>query len=205
MRRWAIEVVETALQRETCDFVQDVAYLLPMHMTADIVGIPFEDRKWLFDLTKDFLAVGNPDSPISPEQGLAIRVRMFQYAQDLGRRKRECPEDDIWTILTNVEIESDDGVRSSLSQTELDFFFLLLAIAGSETTRNAIALGLVALLDHPEQLEALREDPGAMRPAIEEILARTREIELLYPPVFSPLSIWNPVMVAPREIPVRLA
>jgi cytochrome P450 len=293
MRRWAISIVENALDRGTCDFVQDVAYLLPMHMIADIVGIPVEDRHWLFDLTQDFLGVGNPDSPITPEQGLEIRVRMFQYAQELGRRKRESPGDDIWTILTNLEIECDDGERSKLSQTELDFFFLLLTIAGSETTRNAIALGLLALLDLPEQLDTLRSDPSAMRPAVEEILrwsspvacfarratrdteirgvpitkgqrvtfwypsanrdeevfeqpfrfdiarernphvafggggahhclganlarreitilfeellARTREIGLLRPPTFSPLSIWNPVMVAPREIPVRLA
>jgi cytochrome P450 len=292
MRRWSTSIVENALERGTCDFVQDVAYPLPMHMIADIVGIPVEDRHWLFDLTTDFLAVGNPDSPITPEQGLEIRVRMFQYAQELGRRKRESPGDDIWTILTNLEIEGEDGGRSSLSQTELDFFFLLLTIAGSETTRNAIALGLVALLDHPEQLETLRNDPSAMRPAVEEILrwsspvacfarratrdteirgvpitkgqrvtfwypsanrdeeifdqpfrfdiarapnphvafggggahhclganlarreiailfeellARTRQIELLRPPTYGPLSIWNPVLVAPREIPVRL-
>ena len=291
--RWAVSIVEDALERGTCDFVRDVAYLLPMHMIADIVGIPVEDRKWLFDLTTEFLAVGDPDSPITPEQGLAVRVRMFQYAQELGQRKREHPGDDVWTILSTIEIESEDGERSKLSQTELDFFFLLLTIAGSETTRNAIALGLVALLDHPEQLDRLRREPTAMPAAVEEILrwtspvacfarratrdtqvrgvpiaegervtfwypsanrdeevfdqpfrfdiarepnphvafggggahfclganlarreiailfqvllARTREIELLKPPTFTPLSIWNPVMVAPREIPVRLA
>ncbi len=292
-RRWAISIVESALERGTCDFVRDVAYLLPMHMIADIVGIPVEDRKWLFDLTSDFLGAGDPDNPVTPEQGLEIRVRMFQYAQELGRCKRESPGDDVWTILSNVEIEGEGGERATLSQTELDFFFLLLTIAGSETTRNAIALGLVALLDHPEQLHTLRREPAALGSAVEEILrwtspvscfarratrdtrirgipiargqrvtlwypsanrdeevfdqpfrfdiarqpnphvafggggphyclganlarreiailfetllARTREIELLRPPTYSPLSIWNPVMVAPREIPVRLA
>ena len=142
-RRWAISIVESALERGACDFVRDVAYLLPMHMIADIVGIPVEDRKWLFDLTTDFLGAGDPDSSVTPQEGMAIRVRMFQYAQELGRRKRESPGDDVWTILSHVEIEGEDGERSQLSQTELDFFFLLLTIAGSETTRNAIALGLV--------------------------------------------------------------
>jgi cytochrome P450 len=95
---------------------------------------------------------------------------MFEYAQELGRRKRAQPEDDVWTILSTVEIETEDGGVTKLGEIELDMFFFLLTIAGSETTRNAIAGGLVALLDHPGQLSLLRREPGAMKPAVEEIL-----------------------------------
>ena len=80
------------------------------------------------------------------------------------------PEDDVWTILSTVEIETDEGEHTSLAEIELDMFFFLLTVAGSETTRNAIAGGLIAVLDHPDQLSVLRREPDAMKPAVEEIL-----------------------------------
>ena len=292
-RGWAVSILDAALERGRCDFVQDVAYQLPMHMIADIMGIPVEDRARVFDLTLEFLQAGNPDAPASREAQLATQVQMFQYAQELGRKKRDQPEDDVWTILSTVEVEGADGKRTALSEVELDFFFLVLTIAGSETTRNAISAGLVALLESPEQLEALRREPAALPVAVEEILrwtspvsyfcrratrdtevrgvpiakgdrvtlwypsanrdeevfdesfrfdvarspnphvafggggphfclganlarfeirvlfeellARTREIELLAPPTYGPLGISNPVLLALKELPVRLA
>ena len=95
---------------------------------------------------------------------------MFEYAQKLGQEKRANPQDDVWTILSTVEVETDDGERTALSQIELDMFFILLIVAGSETTRNAVSQGLLALLDHPDQLERLRREPGAIPLAVEEIL-----------------------------------
>ena len=170
MRRWTASILDEALARGTCDFVQEVAYRLPMHMIADIVGIPVEDRQWLFTLTNDFLAAGDPEAGLSREQQLAIQAEMFDYARRLGAEKRAHPADDVWTILSTVEIETDDGGRTGLGELELDLFFLLLAVAGSETTRNAITLGLLALVDHTEQMDALRRDLGRLPAAVEEIL-----------------------------------
>ena len=101
---------------------------------------------------------------------MAIQTEMFQYARTLGQEKRTRPQDDVWTILSTVEIDADDGGRTRLGEMELDLFFLVLTVAGSETTRNAIALGLVALLEHPDQLDTLRRDPAVMPSAVEEIL-----------------------------------
>lgn len=292
-RRWAVTIVANARERGTCNFVQDVAYQLPMHMIADIVGIPVEDRQWLFQLTNEFLQAGDPAAGMTREQQMTKQLEMFGYARMLGERKRARPEDDVWTILSTVEVQTDAGERATLSENELDLFFLLLTVAGSETTRNAIALGLLALVEHPDQLEILRTDPTAMAPAVEEIirwaspvsyfarratrdteirgvriaagervtlwypsgnrdedafeqpfrfdirrapndhvafggggphfclganlarreiaivfeelLKRTREIEVLGPPVFSALGIYNPILVAPKELRVRLA
>ena len=95
---------------------------------------------------------------------------MFEYAQQLGQEKRSNPKDDVWTILSTIEVEDDDGKPTALNQIELDLFFLLLVVAGSETTRNAISLGLLTLLDHPDQLEALRREPEGIPVAVEEIL-----------------------------------
>jgi cytochrome P450 len=145
-------------------------------MIADIVGIPVADREWLFGLTKELLHGVGADGVASPEEFLTIQVQMFEYAQELGRRKRSEPQDDVWTILSTVEVETDDGERTALGVNELDMFFFLLTIAGSETTRNAISGGLIALVEHPDQLAALRREPDAMRPAAEEILRWTSPV-----------------------------
>jgi cytochrome P450 len=170
IRQWAESIVDNALEQGECDFVAEIAYKLPMHVIADIVGIPLEDRDWLFRLTNEALLGGFTESQPSLEQRLHGQIEVFEYAQRLGRDKREHPQDDVWTILSTVEIETADGGRTALSQIELDLFFILLTIAGSETTRNAVSQGLVALLDHPEQLERLRRDGGAMALAVEEVL-----------------------------------
>jgi cytochrome P450 len=174
-RQWAVSIVENALERGTCDFVQEVAYQLPMHMIADIVGIPVADREWLFGLTKELLA-GATDNVAPQEDFLGIQVQMFEYAQELGRAKRSDPQDDVWTLLSTAEVETDDGERTGLSETELDMFFFVLTLAGSETTRNAITGGLMALVNHPDQLATLRRAPEGMRPAAEEILRWTSPV-----------------------------
>ncbi len=170
IRHWAESIVDRALLHGECDFVSEIAYKLPMNMIADIVGIPVEDREWLFSLTNDFLQADSPGRLMSAEEQLGLQVQLFEYAQKLGHEKRANPQDDVWTILSTVEVETDDGERSALSQIELDMFFLLLIVAGSETTRNAVSQGLLALLDHPDQLEQLRREPAALAPAVEEIL-----------------------------------
>lgn len=169
-KAWAKSTIDEALQRGECDFVDDIAYRLPMHMIADIVGIPFEDRAWLFDRINEWLLCTDPEHPTPAAEQPLIQVEMLQYAQKLGARKRVDPEDDVWTLLSTIEVELEDGSRSGLGELELDLFFMLLVVAGSETTRNAISQGLLALLDHPDQLETLRDEPGAMTRAVDEIL-----------------------------------
>jgi cytochrome P450 len=170
IRQWAETIVDRAVQCGECDFVSEIAYKLPMNVIADIVGIPDEDREWLFSLTNDFLQSDAPGRRKSPEEQRGLQLQMFEYAQQLGQEKRANPQQDVWTILSTVEVETDDGERTALSQIELDLFFILLIVAGSETTRNAVSHGLLALLDHPDQLERLRQEPGAIPLAVEEIL-----------------------------------
>lgn len=170
IRGWAESIIDGALGRVECDLVADIAYKLPMHVIADIVGISMEDRDWLFRLTNDVLLVGFDEDQRAIDQRLEGQVEIFEFAHRLGQEKRDKPDNDIWTILSTVEIESPSGELTALNQTELDLFFMLLALAGSETTRNAVTQGLVALLNHPEQLERLRHDPAAIPLAVEEVL-----------------------------------
>lgn len=169
-RAWAKSIVDRALDRAECDFVADVAYQLPMHMIADIVGIPLEDRAWLFDRVNDWLQCTDPEYPVPAEQQMSIQLEMLGYGQRLAAAKRSQPADDVWTKLCTVEVETEDGGTTRLGEAELDLFFMLLVVAGSETTRNAISQGLLALLEHPDQLERLRTDPAAMPGAVDEIL-----------------------------------
>lgn len=173
-RSWAGRIIDNALQNAECNFVKDVAYQLPMHMIADILGIPESDRATLFAVVQQHTEAHNHSLQV-PEQELRARQaaslqQMFEYARDLADVKRRVPGDDVWTMLTTSEIEQDDGTRTQLDEFELDLFFMVLCIAGSETTRDAIAGGLVALLDHPDQMAMLRADPAAMRTAPDEIV-----------------------------------
>lgn len=169
-RKWAVAIVERALERGECNFVQEVAYQLPMHMIADIVGIPQSDRAWLFDRVNVLLQSTDPRSLLTDEERRAIQMEMFTYANELGAAKRRAPADDVWTTLTMAEIEQPDGTRSKLSELELDLFFIVLTVAGSETTRGAISSGLLALLEHPDQMERVRRDPSVIATAADEII-----------------------------------
>ena len=143
----------------TCDFVRDIAYQVPMHLIADIIGIPEDDRAWVFERTDHLLKSGNPYGEYSEDDRLGLQAEIFEYAQRITADKRANPADDVWTKLA----EQLDGF-------ELEMFFLILSVAGSETTRNALTMGLIALSDNPDQLDELRADPDLSSTAADEIL-----------------------------------
>ncbi|WP_425005558.1 cytochrome P450 [Mycolicibacterium sp. S3B2] len=143
----------------TCDFVRDIAYQVPMHLIADIIGIPEDDRSWVFERTDHLLKSGDPYGEYTEDDRLGLQTEVFEYAQRITADKRANPADDVWTKLA----EQLDGF-------ELEMFFLLLSIAGSETTRNALTMGLIALLDHPDQFAELRANPELSPSAADEIL-----------------------------------
>jgi cholest-4-en-3-one 26-monooxygenase len=101
-----------------------------------------------------------------PDEATTAVMELYMYAAGLGELRRAEPKDDVVTKLINAEINGD-----SLSQEEFELFILLLAVAGNETTRNATAQGMIALMQHPEELAKLRSDPGRyIDGAVEEIL-----------------------------------
>jgi cytochrome P450 len=168
--RRADQIVRAAIDKGDVEFVGEVAYQLPMHVIADIIGIPDEDRPWVFERTDTMLRALDPTSIVDPSERQRAERDLFGYAQQLGSAKRDRPADDIWTILTTAQIAHDDGAPTSLSELELDMFFIILTLAGSETTRNAISQGLMALVAHPDQMQALRDDPSLMATATDEMI-----------------------------------
>jgi len=166
----ATALLEAAAAQPTVEFVSAVAYRLPMHVIADILGIPEADREEVFRWTDVIMRYADPTQRLGIDDVRVAESSLFAYGARLGEEKRRRPTDDVWSILANAEIEGDDGHPTTLTASELDLFFLILTIAGSETTRNAISTGLIALHDHPEQRARLGADPTLGPTATEEIL-----------------------------------
>jgi cytochrome P450 len=156
VRRRTAQILDAVEAKGECEFVGDVAYALPMHIIADIVGIPDADRPWVFERTDVVMRANDPRSGLEVADLRAAEGDLFTYAERLGEEKRRQPADDVWSLLATVEVDDDDGGSTRLEGVELDMFFLILSLAGSETTRNAISHGLLTLLDHPDQLAVVR-------------------------------------------------
>jgi cytochrome P450 len=169
-------VLDAAAEAGTCNFVQDVAYQLPMHVIADILGIPEVDRPDVFTWTDTIMSAPDPEAGISSDDWFLAGAQLYEYARELGEDKRRRPTDDVWSILTAAEVEGEDGELWRLTASELDQFFLILTIAGSETTRSAISGALVAFRDRPDQWDLLRKDPSVLGTAVEEILRFTSPV-----------------------------
>jgi cholest-4-en-3-one 26-monooxygenase len=160
----AILIVDNIIERGQCDFVVDLASELPLQAIAEIMGVPQEDRKLLFDWSNRMIGIDDPE--YANEDGANATAELFMYVNELGKQRKVDPRDDIVTKLLNAEIEGD-----SLSELEFDMFMLLLTVAGNETTRNTTAWGMWALMQNPEQYSALAGDiDGKLDVAIEEIL-----------------------------------
>ena len=167
----AREIVDDVVQRGECDFVDDVAGALPSYVIAELLGIPLEDGRRLYELTEIMNggAVGDTHADVSPV--FDAQMQMFQYGTELAARKRAAPGDDIATSLLEAEL---DGER--LTDLEFNMFFLLLINAGGDTTRNLIAAGILALMEHPAEQARLAADPSLLPTAIEEMLRYTSPV-----------------------------
>jgi cholest-4-en-3-one 26-monooxygenase len=140
----AERIVATALETGTGDFVADVAMELPLQAISELLGVPQEDRSKIFSWSNRM--IGYDERPADDDDGMVAATEILGYSLAMAEERRACPKDDIVTKLISAEI---DGQQ--LSDDEFGFFVLMLAVAGNETTRNAIAHGMLALLDHPEQ------------------------------------------------------
>ena len=169
-------ILDRALPMGEFDFIDEVAKVLPIRVLCEILGVPQDDNAILIELGDRMIANTDPDisdvHPASPESAayrlLPFRspaaAELFEYGHRLAERRRSDPGEDIVSKLVHAEI---DGER--LTGREFDVMFLLLVVAGNETTRQAIAHGMQALVEHPTQLERLRREPSLMPTAVDEI------------------------------------
>jgi cholest-4-en-3-one 26-monooxygenase len=147
------------------DFVTEIAAPLPLWVICELVGAPVEDRGRIFELSNLLIGSADPEFQIGPKAQQNAAAEIYAYGAALAERRRAEPADDIVTRL----LQPDDH-GEALTSDEFDLFFLLLTVAGNETTRNAAAGGMLALFEHPEQWQRLLEDPGLIPTAAEEIV-----------------------------------
>ena len=153
------------IERGRCDFVVDVAAELPLRVIAELLGVPQSACRDLFDWSNRMIGNQDAEYVVSLEEAGNAAREMFVFANALAEDRLANPREDLMSAILHGEV---DGGRLNL--LEFDSFFLLLSVAGNETTRNLISHGLLLLLEHPEALERLRRDPSLLRPAIEEML-----------------------------------
>lgn len=164
-RQVARQFVSAALDAGTVDFVTVVAAELPLVAIAEHLGVPLEDRHKIMEWTNRLVGRTDPEYDHGPDAPIEAATELYAYANALAAERRLQPRDDIITTLV-TEVDGD-----ALGEHEFELFVLALAVGGNETTRNAIAHGLLALLQHPDQMALLRDEtPGVIDTAVEEII-----------------------------------
>jgi cytochrome P450 len=163
----ARQIVDDVIERGECDFVDEVAGALPSYVIAEMLGIPLQDGRRLYELS-EILNSGYVVGDSTFEHAV---TQMFQYGTELAARKRTEPGEDIATALLHAEVDGQ-----SLTDFEFNLFFILLMNAGGDTTRNLVAAGILALLQHPSERQRLEADAALMPSAIEEMLRYTSPV-----------------------------
>jgi cytochrome P450 len=172
VRRVTRDVLDLALSDPThpFDFVREVSSEIPMQVFAEILGVPHEERRVIIELGDRLLGNQDPEYKVPDAEAhknlpfsSPAALEMFEFGRRLAKQRREHPQDD---IITQLAFEP-------LTQQEFDVYFVLLAAAGNETTRHTITHGLLALLEHPEEMAKLRnagDDLALRKSASEEML-----------------------------------
>ena len=169
----AIEICEAVGPKGEVDFVTEVSSRLPLKVICDMMGVPSSHYDFVFDRSNTILGAADPEYvPQDDDQQniltaiMNAAVELTQLMTDLAQQRQDEPTDDVTSALIHAEVDGD-----KLSNAELASFFILLVVAGNETTRNAISWGLKLLTEHPDQREIWRNDfDGLQRSAIEEIV-----------------------------------
>jgi len=159
------KILDGVTSRGECDFVEDIAAELPLRVIAELLGVPQSACRDIFRWSNRMIGNQDDELVVSAEEASAAVIEMYTFANNLAEDRLKKPQDDLMSAILHGEV---DGQR--LNTLEFDAFFLLLAVAGNETTRNLISQGMLLLLDRPEVMQRLREDRSLLKGAIEEML-----------------------------------
>jgi cholest-4-en-3-one 26-monooxygenase len=158
-------IIDEVIETGHADFVTQVSAELPLQVIAELLGVPPQDRHRMFEWSNRM--VGNEDPEYQDQQELALTsaMELYAYASELFAKKRIDPHADLMSALTTVEVEGE-----RLSDLELELFFLLLTVAGNETTRNLMSGAMHAFFQHPDQWQRLLTDRSLLPTAVDEML-----------------------------------
>ncbi len=162
------ETLARVADRAQVDFVEALAAIIPLAVIAEMLGIPREDWQHVFRLSNTLLGAADPEyqqGATLAETAERAQQEFLEYFRRLSSARRREPRDDFITALANAQV---DG--KPVPEWELLSYYVLLIVAGNETTRNATSGGLLALIENPGELEKLRRDPALVPTAVEEIV-----------------------------------
>jgi cytochrome P450 len=166
----ADQIVDAVIDKGECDFVTEVAARLPLKIICDMMGVPESDYDFVF--TRSNVILGATDPEYVPEGGdiavalLSAGAELAQMVTELGQQRMKEPTDDLTSALVTANVDGEQ-----LTESELASFFILLVVAGNETTRNAISHGMKLLTDNPDQRKTWLDDFEGVTPtAVEEIV-----------------------------------
>lgn len=165
VHKTADDIIDSVIEKGECDFVTDIAAELPLVVIADLLGVPQEDRHSMFNWSNRMIGQEDPEYQITAEAAQQAAMELYAYAADLFALKKADPSQDLMSVLTEVELEGE-----KLSELELELFFLLLTVAGNETTRNLMSGAMHAFFENPDQWAKLVDDRTLLPSAIEEML-----------------------------------
>jgi cholest-4-en-3-one 26-monooxygenase len=165
IHRTADSIIDRVCEQGTADFVTDISAELPLQVIAELLGVPHEERHKMFDWSNRMVGSEDPEYGITAEDALQAAMDLYAYAAQLFATKRISSHEDLMSVLTEVEIEGE-----RLSDMELELFFLLLTVAGNETTRNLMSGAMATFFANPDQWARLLADRSLLPSAVEEML-----------------------------------
>jgi cytochrome P450 len=174
IQRITREILDAASEKGECDFVQDVSAPITIAVIAEMLGLPGEDWRLLFRWTNEIIAPEDPEfqqGRTTDETSLAARASMFEYFQKISDERRRNPKSDIISVVAHGTVRGQP-----IAPFELLSYYLLLVVAGNETTRNAMTGGMVAFAENPEQWRRLVAEPGLVDSAVEEVVRWTTPV-----------------------------
>jgi cholest-4-en-3-one 26-monooxygenase len=168
VQRITREVLDEASEKGSCDFVQDVSAPITIAVIAEMLGVPGEDWRLLFRWTNETIAPEDPEfqkGRTTEETNQSARVELFQYFNDLAEERRKRPKNDIISVVVKGTVSGQP-----IATFELLSYYLLLVVAGNETTRNAMTGGMLAFHENPDEWRKLVANKDLVEPAIEEMV-----------------------------------
>lgn len=165
-------LLDRMASKQRVDLIADFALPLPLEVISNMLGVPQEERFRFHRWSARFLEIGSQTNPLAMLTQLPTGMRLMRFFERLIDERRREPKDDLISGLVRAEASGD-----RLSQQEVVAMILLLLLAGHETTVNLVASGVLALLEHPDQLERLRAQPDLMGTAVEEMLRYCNPVE----------------------------
>ena len=162
IRATVTTLIDDVIEKGECDFVDDIAVELPLRVIADMLGVPQDDRRQLFEWTN---TLSRAAATADPQLGMGALLEIGGYMNGITAERKANPTDDLVSRLISAEVEGE-----SLSEAEVTFFFGILMFAGNDTTRNTASGGMRALIENGGERKKLVNNPDGIPNAVEEML-----------------------------------